>query len=83
MSKADLLRQQAKELMEKAKKVEQEEKSQMIQQGGQWLIKNHAKIKNLLPEDLQKQLEKIFTATNSQVVPRKKRAAKDASVIST
>lgn len=83
MSKADLLRQQAKELLEKAKKVELEEKNQLIQRGGQWLIKNHMKIKKNLPEDLQKQLEKIFSVTGSPVAPKGKKIAKDASVIST
>ena len=74
MSKADQLRQQAKELMEKAKKVEQEERNHRIQQGGQWLEKNYDKIKELLPEDLQKQLEKIFAKTGSpSASPKKKK----------
>lgn len=78
MSKAESLREQAKQLMEKAKKVEQEERNHRIQQGGQWLEKNYGKIKDLLPEDQQKQLEKIFAKGASPVAsPKKKKAKQD------
>ncbi|EKD41016.1 MAG: hypothetical protein ACD_74C00080G0004 [uncultured bacterium] len=74
MSRAESLRQQAKELMEKAKKVEQEERNHRIQQSGQWLEKNYAKIKDLLPEDLRKSLEKIFVkAGPPSALPKKKK----------
>ncbi|OGR06447.1 MAG: hypothetical protein A2511_03800 [Deltaproteobacteria bacterium RIFOXYD12_FULL_50_9] len=64
MSKADNLRQQAKDLLEQAKKVEQEERKLRVQQGGQWLEKHYGKIKELLPDDLQKQLAKIFASAD-------------------
>lgn len=79
MSKAEILREQAKQLMEKAKKVEQEERNHRIQQGGQWLEKNYGKINALLPEDFQKQLEKIFLKTDSLDLPKQKKAKKDKS----
>lgn len=77
MSKAEILRQQAKDLMEKAKKVEQEERNRRIQQGGQWLEKNYGKIKELLPEDFQKQLEKIFAKADSPTLPKQKKVKKE------